>query len=117
MKVKNNGQALVEFVLILPVLLLLLFMMIDFGRLFYQKIQLEDRFETSIATFLETDNYDDAVLVLNHGQDSEATLEVKSLDSYIQFKVSIPFSFFTPGSHLIFGKPYQIRIERTVPYE
>ena len=37
----NRGQALIEFVLILPVLLLLIFTLIDFGRIIVCKSHLE----------------------------------------------------------------------------
>jgi len=38
---KENGQSLVEFALVLPILLILLFSIIDFGMLFAAKNQLE----------------------------------------------------------------------------
>ena len=38
----NKGQALVEFVIILPVMLLLIFSIIDFGIVIYEKNNLEN---------------------------------------------------------------------------
>lgn len=38
---KENGQSLVEFALVLPILLILVFSIIDFGMLFAAKNQLE----------------------------------------------------------------------------
>ena len=38
----KKGQALVEFVLILPVFLMILFAVVDFGNLLYRKNQLEN---------------------------------------------------------------------------
>lgn len=38
---KENGQSLVEFALVLPILLMLVFSIIDFGMLFQAKNQLE----------------------------------------------------------------------------
>ena len=40
--INNKGQALVEFVLILPVLLLILLVVVDFGNLLYSKNKLEN---------------------------------------------------------------------------
>lgn len=39
---KEEGQSVVEFALILPVLILLIFGMIDFGWLFYNKIEVNN---------------------------------------------------------------------------
>ena len=117
MRLKNNGQALIEFVLILPVFLLILFALIDFGRLFYEKIELENRFQTSIEVYQKEKNYDKALSVLNEGQGKEATLEAKQVDSYIELETSISFSFLTPGLSTVLGNPYLIKIERTIPYD
>ena len=38
----KKGQALIEFVIILPVVLMILFVIIDFSNIFYQKNHLEN---------------------------------------------------------------------------
>ena len=38
----NRGQALVEFILILPVFLMIILCMIDFGKIFYEKYALQN---------------------------------------------------------------------------
>ncbi len=116
MRLKNNGQALIEFVLILPVFLLILFALIDFGRLFYEKIELENRFQTSLEVYQKEKNYEEALRLLNEGQEKEATLETKQFDSYMEMTTSIPFEFLTPGLSTVLGNPYHIKIERTIPY-
>lgn len=117
MKLKNNGQALIEFVLILPVFLLILFALIDFGRLFYEKIELENRFQESIEVYQKDKDYEKALQILNEGKEKEATLETKELDSYMKLETSLSFSFLTPGLSNILGSPYRIKIERTIPYD
>ncbi len=42
---KTSGQALVEFVMILPIFLLIVFGMIDFGKIMYQKFQLQNHLD------------------------------------------------------------------------
>lgn len=113
---KEKGQALIEFVLILPVFLLILFVVIDFGRLFYEKVELENRLEESIAVLKKSNNYEEAFRVLNEGQDVEATLEVKNEDSYMKIKTTLHLSFLTPGLDKIFGKNH-IKIERVIPHD
>lgn len=114
---KNRGQALVEFVLILPVFLLILFSIIDFGRLFYEKMQLSNRFDDSLEVLKENNNYDEALMVLNRGSNNEATLETTYYDSYIEVTTKMELELITPGLNLILGNPYTLQIERTVPYE
>ncbi|MBQ9011021.1 MAG: pilus assembly protein [Bacilli bacterium] len=43
---KDKGQALVEFVLILPIILLVLIALIDIGNIFMEKYQLNDHLST-----------------------------------------------------------------------
>lgn len=114
---KNRGQALVEFVLILPVFLLILFSIIDFGRLFYEKMQLSNRFDDSLEVLKENNDYDGALMVLNRGSNNEATLETTYYDSYIEVTTEMELELITPGLNLILGNPYKLKIERTVPYE
>ncbi len=59
----NRGQALVEFVLVLPVLLLLIFALIDFGRIIVCKSHLEGVMnevtnleDSEISNYLKTDD-------------------------------------------------------------
>ncbi len=43
----SKGQALIEFVIILPVFLMLIFAIIDFGRVIYEKNMLENVVSTA----------------------------------------------------------------------
>lgn len=44
----KKGQALIEFVLILPIFLMILFVIVDFGNLLYSKNKLQNQ-STDIA--------------------------------------------------------------------
>lgn len=113
---KVKGQALIEFVLILPILVLFLFAIVDFGRLFYEKIQLEDRVAICLDVLRKKGDYEEALMVLNRGQKEEATLNIEHYEAYMVVKVESKFSFLTPGLGKVLGDSYQIKIERTVPY-
>ena len=43
---KPSGQALVEFIIIVPILLLILMGIVDFGNIIYQKYRLEGSLDT-----------------------------------------------------------------------
>ncbi len=49
----NKGQALVEFVLVLPVLLFLIMAFIDIANLFYSKYQLENHMDQIVEFYEE----------------------------------------------------------------
>lgn len=117
MKLNKKGQALIEFVLILPIFLLILFAIVDFGRLFYEKIKLEDKFSESIKILEKENNYDRALLVLQEEASNQVTLQTEYYKSWMVVEAKLEFLFLTPGLNLILGNPYTIKIERTIPYE
>ena len=48
----NKGQALIEFILIVPVLILIFLALVDIGNIFLKKYELNDNLET-VATLYE----------------------------------------------------------------
>ena len=106
----RKGQALVEFVLILPVFILILFAIIDFGTILSKKNELEN---DSI----------DIVLLINNGTSideiknkySSLDIELKDVDKYTEIKISKNINIITPGLNLILGDPYKIIVERVIP--
>ncbi len=105
----KRGQALIEFVLILPVFLFLILATYDFGMIFTKQNK------------LETDS-NDIVLLYESGKTIDEInnlykpLIVRSkIDSeYIQIQVSDKLKLVTPGFNRIFGNPYEITVERYI---
>ena len=58
----RRGQALVEFVLILPVFLLILFTIVDFGNLLYTKNMLENQSTDIVLLFKEKKSVEEVSL-------------------------------------------------------
>ena len=106
----RKGQALVEFVLILPVFILILFAIVDFGTILSKKNELEN---DSI----------DIVLLINNGTNideikskySDLDIDLKDVDKYTEIKISKNINIITPGLNLIFGNPYKVIVERVIP--
>ena len=48
---KNRGQALVEFIIIVPILLLILLGIVDFGNIIYRKLTLESTLDTVVDLY------------------------------------------------------------------
>lgn len=107
----RKGQALVEFILILPVFLIILFTIVDFGNIFYSKNQLEN-----VST--------DIVLMMKNGEvleeiekqypDVSITKNTYKEDYYqVSFKKKV--GVMNPFLHRILGKHYVVEVERVIP--
>lgn len=104
----NKGQALVEFVMIIPIFLFLVLGMIDFGNILYQKYHLENDLDVIVELYkenkqLEIDNY----LLLNninldYGQENEFKI----------IELSKRVVINTPGLNLILKEPYYVITKR-----
>jgi len=119
MRMNTRGQALIEFVLILPVLIFLLFLIVDFGRIMYSKNHLENLNDDVINLLGENKSYEEIVKFLNeknntslikldltYGSDSNLTIEIKE-----------EITLLTPGLNLILDDPYYAKVKRVVLYE
>ena len=107
----NRGQALIEFVLILPVLLLLIFALIDFGRIIVCKSHLEGVMNEVVSIPNdEIGNY------LKRDTDYQISYSIK-LDEYKKITLSTKLDLITPGLKSILTNPYTVKVERSIVYE
>lgn len=108
----RKGQALVEFVLILPVFIFLVFAVIDFGTVFNNKNVLENDSSDIINLFKNGESVDKINELY-----SEYTINVGTDDKYYKFEIEKKIKMITPGASRIFGNPYKIKVVRYVPNE
>lgn len=105
----RKGQALVEFILILPVFILMLFTIIDFGFIISKKNELEN---VSV----------DVVTMINDGKDMneiskiypDINVEVDDKDEYSLVKISDDVDIMAPGLNLVLGDVYNVVVERKI---
>ena len=107
----NRGQALVEFVIILPVLLLLIFALIDFGRIIVCKSHLE-----GVMNEISSLSDDEARNYLGKDKDYKITYNVK-LDEYKNITLTTKLDLITPGLKRVLTNPYTVKVERSIVYE
>ena len=108
----NKGQALVEFVLILPVFLFIVMIVYDFGMIFNSKNQL-------------LSNSNDIVMMIKNGEDiddvrskySDIKIEKTHDGEYTKIVIEDSIKLNTPGLKNIMGYPYVINVERYIPNE
>lgn len=111
---KNNGQALVEFILILPVLIMFIFSIIDFGSIMIRKNEIENELNDMVLAL--DDNELDEVENKFLSDDINVSLTYDD-KKYLTIKVESDIKIITPGLNLIIGNPYKVSCERVVLYE
>ncbi len=117
----RKAQALIEFVLILPILIMILFAVIDFGNIFVAKSSLENKIndayqilkESTDTTTLQADIEN---VVKNSDKDITVTLDFNNERELIILSLSKDIKTITPGLNLILGYPYKIKTERVIKY-
>ena len=108
----NKGQALVEFILILPVILAILLVLIDLGKIFNEKNTLENTSIDIIELYKNGKSIDE---IKNKYLDINITTNIE--DNYITIKLKKEIEIITPGLNIFLDNPYPIEVERVVYYE
>ncbi|MDO5569610.1 MAG: pilus assembly protein [bacterium] len=106
----NKGQALVEFVLIVPIFLIILFAIIDFGKIFFAKSTLESR-ATEVVDMLESGDTIDNISLLYK---DEFTLTLNENGKYQILLFSTDVELMTIGLDKILENPYKIETKRVI---
>lgn len=114
-KKNKKGQALIEFVIILPVLILLLFAFIDFGKIIYVKSELNnlipevEKMHKNNKSFEEINN-----LVKKNNKDNIFNLKE---EEYTTITLSRNINIMTPGLGLIIESPYEVSASLVIENE
>lgn len=113
---KCTGQALVEFVIILPIFIFMLLAVIDLGKILYFKNNLESRMDKIITDY---ESLQDETLFQERflEQEKSILLETSRDEGYLIFQLKRPTDIITPGLNLIFGSPYIVSVKRVIAYE
>jgi lipopolysaccharide/colanic/teichoic acid biosynthesis glycosyltransferase len=114
----NKGQALIEFVLILPILLLLILGIIDFGSIIYEKTRLENIMSEAVTLVndkklpvsdvekkLEQNYNINLTLTINHRVDDTKIILKRKID------------IMTPGLGIAIDDPYTVEVTRVINNE
>lgn len=113
----KKGQALVEFVIILPIFIFMLLAIIDVGKIIYYKNELESEMASVVELYKNQNSYQ-SILDNLHINDDEINLEIKNQDNeLVTFKLEKEVAIVTPGLNFIFDNPYQVEVTRVMSYE
>ncbi len=113
----KKGQALVEFIIILPVLIMLFFGAIDFARIAIRKNELESITGDVVKLYKEGKTYENIESFLLENNESNS-ITIKNKDNkYVEFNLQSEMTFVTPGLGKILGEPYKVITKRVVYYD
>ena len=106
----RTGQALVEFVLILPVFIFILFVIVDFGNILSNKNKLEYVSADIVDMYKNGDN----VSTIKDSF-SDINIDISNYrDKYTKIVIKKNVNVITPGLNRIIGNKYMVEVERIV---
>ena len=106
----KKGQALVEFVLVLPVLIIILLCIVDFGSIISKKYALESDLDTVVDLYnnQKTDQINSYVL------EQKETVEYREDNDYVEIKLTKNAQVNAPVLNKILGRNYKVEVSRKV---
>ena len=107
---KDRGQALIEFILILPVFLFLVLGMIDFGNIIYSKFKMQDDLNTIVKLYQDdlSDDYN------NYASNKKLALNITTNNNLTTIKISKNINISTPILNNVLKSPYLIEESITI---
>ena len=106
----NRGQALVEFIIILPIFLMLIISVIDLGNIISKKYSLENDIDV-ISNMYNTGDFDG---INTYVKRKKLKLNYDNNDDLININLSKNINIISPVLNLIFGKTYEINVEKSI---
>lgn len=106
--VNRRGQALVEFVIILPIFILLVLGCIDIGRIMYTKMNLEEQMSDVV------DYYKKGKTIEEIKDKIDNDIDIKRNNEYTTILLTKKIDIITPGLQFVFDNPYSIKVERSI---
>lgn len=117
MKKNQKGQALIEFVIILPVIIMIVFSFIDLGRIILENNRLEGLTTIVINKYEETNDYNQVLNYIESLGYENVDLSIKTGNSLLTIEMEKKIDLVTPGLDSILENPYNVKVERVVSYE
>ena len=108
---KNRcGQALVEFIIVLPVLMFLIMGVVDFGNIIYEKYRLENEIDYIADLYLQGKEND----ILSYAVRKKMTVHYHQTEEMVTIDLEKRVSIVTPGLSQILENPYFVKVSRVI---
>ena len=108
----NKGQALVEFIIILPIMIFIMLAIVDYGNMGYTKNKLEN-ITNEISNMYKNNETDEEINNYIKRNDKDIVVNINKNEKYIKVKLEKKYNYITPGLAKIF-KNNNIVIEREI---
>ena len=105
----NKGQALVE-IIILPILLLIIISIVDFGNIISKKYSLENDIDT-IASLYEEEKYDE---INKYTSDKNISISYKKDNDLLVITLNKDVNIISPLVSVVTGKTYKVSTEKSI---
>ncbi len=109
--INKKGQALVEFILVLPVIILLIFALFDIGRIIIAKNHLENVMSDCVDMASANSSIEEIRAYVQGDQNYKITLSTIG-GTYTILKLETKIDLITPGMKRILSNPYKVTLER-----
>jgi len=109
----NRGQALIEFILIVPVLAIFILGIFDIGNIIYKKSQLENDLDYIVDLYEENKIEE----INSYIRNKNISINDTKKEAYTTITLTKNISFVTPGASKIFGSSYKISTSRVIKNE
>ena len=109
----KKGQALVEFILVLPVIVLLIFALFDIGRIIMAKNHLENKMTECIDLASSGESIEGINNYLSHDKEYKYSFSIVD-GEYRMYHLETSVKLITPGMKRILNNPYKVTLERRV---
>lgn len=110
----TKGQALIEFILILPIFLMLMFGIIDFALILNCKNNLENKV-LDISFMLRDDKtVEEIIEFINDNNSYTISLDVEEFDDKYSFIIKSQLTLVTPGLDFVLESPYNVEVSHNV---
>ncbi len=106
----HRGQALIEFLLIMPVIFIILMAMFDFGNILYHRYKLENELDYVVGLYL--DNKEEELN--QYLEENDFTMDVAQDNAIKTIYLRTDISIFTPGLSQVLGSSYRVDTSKTV---
>lgn len=107
---KMKGQALVEFVIVIPILIFIIMAIIDFGNITIKKMRLENNLETIITLYQKNDFNE--INNLTTKDNFSFTYNTDNNMTTITLRQNV--KIFTPFLNIVLGNNYSLETSRII---
>ncbi|MDD2435223.1 MAG: TadE/TadG family type IV pilus assembly protein [Bacilli bacterium] len=106
----KKGQALVEFILILPIFVMFLLSMLDFANVIYRKYHLENDLDYIVDLYRQAKTTEINI----YAQSEEIRVDYQVVGDKTTVILYKNVDIITPGASLIFDDPYTVEVKRVI---